>query len=82
MNGATLTRSRGRLAHLAMAAVTIGAVYSPAFDAEALRELLRIIVVPGLALTGSVLWYLRGRRRRPPVAPPRSPAQDAQALAE
>ena len=59
-----LTASRARLAHLGVAAVTIGVVYSPAFDADAVRDLLRLLVVPGLGLTGSVLWYLRGRGRR------------------
>lgn len=54
----TPTRSRVRLVHLAFAAVTIGVVYSPAFDADAVRTLLRLAVVPGLALTGISLWAL------------------------
>jgi hypothetical protein len=56
------TPSRARLAHLGIAALTLGVVYSPAFAAETVRELLRLVVLPGLVLSGSVLWYLRRRR--------------------
>lgn len=59
----TPTRSQVRLAHLAFAAITIGVVYSPAFDADAARTLLRFVVVPGLALTGLSLWALPKLRR-------------------
>jgi hypothetical protein len=71
--------SRARLAHLGIAAFTLGVVYSPTFAAETVRELLRLLVLPGLVLSGSVLWYLRRRRvssddrtvgpAHPPMAP-------------
>ena len=54
----TPTRSQVRLFHLAFAAVTLGVVYSPAFDAEGVRTLLRLAVIPGLGLTGVALWAL------------------------
>ena len=62
-------RSRIRLAHIGVAAFTAGIAYSPAFDAETVRTLLRLVVLPALALTGGALWALprlrRLTRRRP-----------------
>jgi len=66
-------RSRVRLAHLGIAAFTAGVVYSPAFDPESVRTLLRVAVVPGLTLSGAALWALpklrRLARRRAPARP-------------
>lgn len=62
------TRSRARLAHLGVAAFTIGIVYSPAFTADTVRDVLRVAVVPTLAMSGLLLWALphlkRTARRR------------------
>jgi hypothetical protein len=57
------TRSRVRLAHIAIAAFTTGVVYSPRFDPETVRVLLRLAVLPGLAVTGAILWTLPKLRR-------------------
>lgn len=67
------TRARARLAHVGVAAFTAGIVYSPAFDPETVRELLRLAVLPALALTGLLLWALPKLRRRP--ARPGEPAR-------
>ena len=57
-------RSRLRLAHIGIAAFTTGVVYSPSFDATTVRDLLRLAVLPALALTGAALWALPRLRRR------------------
>ena len=63
-----LDRSEVRLPHLGFAAFTIGIVYGPMLDDAQVRTLLQVLVVPGLALSGGVLWALgpirRWRRRR------------------
>jgi hypothetical protein len=57
-------RARVRLAHVGIAAFTIGIVYSPSFDATTVRDLLRLAVLPALAVTGAALWALPALRRR------------------
>ena len=74
MSARRLDRSEVRLPHLGFAAFTIGIVYGPMLDEEQVRTLLQFLVVPGLSLTGGVLWALgpirRWRRRRGlPAAP-------------
>lgn len=59
-----IVRSRIRLAHIGIAAFTAGVVYSPSFDASTVRDLLRVAVLPALALTGAALWALPRLRRR------------------
>jgi hypothetical protein len=56
-------RSRVRLAHVGVAAFTIGVVYSPSFEASTVRDLLRFGVLPALALTGAGIWALPMLRR-------------------
>ena len=69
-------RARVRLAHVGVAAFTIGVVYSPSFDATTVRDLLRLAVLPALALTGAALWALPALRRRAASRGPGGPTGD------
>jgi hypothetical protein len=58
-----LSRWQVRAAHLALGAVSFLAVYSPTLDAESSRMILRVLVLPGLAASGVVLWKIAVVRR-------------------
>jgi hypothetical protein len=63
-------RDTSRMIHLIAAAVLLLHVYGPAGLASALRPALQLFVVPGMSLSGLVLWKqaqirrLLTRRRR------------------
>jgi hypothetical protein len=58
-----LSRTRIRFVHLLLGGFTFVVVYSPVFDAETSRLILRVAVFPGLAMSGIVLWKLAAVRR-------------------
>jgi hypothetical protein len=56
--------SPSRRAHLLIAAPTAVLIYAPTIGADTSRTILRLVVVPALALTGMVLWKLGPIRRK------------------
>ena len=58
------TRERLRALHLLAAGTLAMLIHNPAFDTARGRFTIRFIVVPLLALTGTLMWGLRALRAR------------------